>query len=118
VKFLFKPIDNSSLALFRILFGLVMFFELAGAVVIGWVDQVYVEPKFTFTFIGFEWMQPLPGYGMYVVFLALSILALCITFGYRYRLATFLLFFGWGYVYLMHKVSYNNHHFITTCIGS
>lgn len=89
-----------------------MFFELAGAVVIGWVDQVYVEPKFTFTFIGFEWMQPLPGYGMYVVFLALSILALCITFGYRYRLATFLLFFGWGYVYLMHKVSYNNHHYL------
>lgn len=112
VKFIFKPIDNSSLVLFRILFGLVLFVELAGAVAIGWVDEVYIDPNFTFTFIGFEWMQPLPGKGMYLVFLALSILALFIAIGYRYRLSVFLLFIGWGYVYLMHKCSYNNHHYL------
>lgn len=89
-----------------------MFFELAGAVAIGWVDEVYIDPQFTFSFIGFEWMQPLPGLGMYAVFLGLSILALCITFGYRYKLALLLLFVGWAYVYLIHKCSYNNHHYL------
>jgi len=89
-----------------------MFFETAGAVVIGWVDQFYIEPQFTFSFIGFEWLQPLPGKWMYAVFLGLSLLALFVSIGYRYRLSIVMLTIGWAYVYLIHKTSYNNHHYL------
>lgn len=112
MEFLFRPVDNARLILFRILFGLVMFFETAGAVVVGWVDDVYISPEFTFSFIGFEWLQPLPGKWMYAVFFLLSILALCVSFGYRYRLSILLLWVGWSYVYIIHKASYNNHHYL------
>jgi len=97
---------------FRFFFGLIMFFETAGAVAIGWVKDFYIDPKFTFSFIGFEWLQPLPGYWIYAVFLTMSLLALCIAFGYKYRLAITLFTIGWFYVYLIHKTSYNNHHYL------
>mgnify|MGYP001602269733 FL=1 len=45
-------------------FRLSPFFETAGAIAIGWVKEVYVDPQFTFSFIGFEWLQPLPGWGI------------------------------------------------------
>ena len=64
-RFLFKHIDNSALIVFRILFGLLIFLEAVGAILTGWVRKTLVEPEFTFSFIGFEWLQPLPGNGMY-----------------------------------------------------
>jgi vitamin K-dependent gamma-carboxylase len=61
--YLFKPIDNTPIVLWRVVFGLVMFFETWGAIAVGWVKQVYLDPPlFTFNFIGFEFLQPLPGY--------------------------------------------------------
>jgi hypothetical protein len=89
-----------------------MFFETVGAVLIGWVDEVYVDPQFTFSFIGFEWLQLLPGTGMYWVFSVLGLLAICIALGYRYRTACLLFLLGWLYVYIIHKTSYNNHHYL------
>lgn len=115
--YFFRPIDNLPIVLWRIVFGLVMFFETWGAIAVGWVDQVYIEPPyFTFNFIGFEFLQPLPGYGMYAWFGILGVFALAVTFGYRYRLAVISLTIGWLGVYLMHKTSYNNHHYLMSLL--
>lgn len=89
-----------------------MFIETAGAIAIGWVDSVFVKPPFTFSFIGFEWLQPLPKYGMYLWFGLMAILSLFIMLGFRYRLSTILLAILWTGVYLMHKTHYNNHHYL------
>jgi vitamin K-dependent gamma-carboxylase len=111
--YLFKPIDNTPIVLWRVVFGLVMFFETWGAIAVGWVKQVYLDPPlFTFNFIGFEFLQPLPGYGTYVWFSLLGVFAIGVILGYRYRLFIVLLTVGWLGVYLMHKTSYNNHHYL------
>ena len=116
-EYLFKPIDNTPIVLWRIVFGLIMFFETWGAIAVGWVKQVYIDPPlFTFNFIGFEFLQPLPGYGMYVWFGLLGIVSLGVIFGYRYRLSIALLTIGWLGVYLMHKTSYNNHHYLMSLL--
>jgi vitamin K-dependent gamma-carboxylase len=116
-EYLFKPIDNTPIILWRIVFGLIMFFETWGAIAVGWVKQVYIDPPlFTFNFIGFEFLQPLPGYGMYVWFGLLGIFSLGVIFGYRYRLSIALLTIGWLGVYLMHKTSYNNHHYLMSLL--
>lgn len=116
-KYLFKPIDNTPIVLWRIVFGLVMFFETWGAIAVGWVKQVYVDPPlFTFNFIGFEFLQPLPGYGMYIWFGLLGMFAIGVILGYRYRLSIALLTIGWLGVYLMHKTSYNNHHYLMSLL--
>lgn len=111
--FLFKPIDHVQITIWRILFGLVLFFECIGSNVVGWTREVFVAPPlFTFNFIGFDWLQPLPGNGMYWYFVVMGILGLAITFGYRYRFAMPLFTLGWMGLYFMHKTSYNNHHYL------
>jgi len=116
-EYLFKPIDNTPIVLWRIVFGLIMFFETWGAIGVGWVKQVYIDPPlFTFNFIGFEFLQPLPGCGMYVWFGLLGVFSLGVIFGYRFRLSIVLLTVGWLGVYLMHKTSYNNHHYLMSLL--
>lgn len=86
--------------------------ECYGAIATGWVRRTLVEPKFTFTFIGFEWLQPLPGNGMYIYFALMGTLGILITLGYRYRFSAFAFAVLWTGVYLMQKTSYNNHYYL------
>ncbi len=110
-KFLFKHIDNSGLVVFRIIFGLLCFLEAAGAVFTGWVKRTLVEPDFTFTFIGFEWLQPLPGNWMYAYYIVMSLFGLLVMLGYKYRFSMLMYALKWTAVYLMQKTSYNNHYY-------
>ena len=75
-QFLFRKIDNAQLVVFRIFYGLLVAAECYGAIATGWVRRTMVEPKFTFSFIGFEWLQPLPGNGMYIYFAVMGTLGL------------------------------------------
>ncbi|MDT0539061.1 MULTISPECIES: HTTM domain-containing protein [Croceitalea] len=111
-QFLFKKIDNSQLLVFRVFYGILVCAECFGAVATGWVRRTLVEPKFTFNFIGFEWLQPLPGNGMYIYFLVMGVLGVLITIGYKYRFSAFAFAFMWSGVYLMQKTSYNNHYYL------
>ena len=110
-KFLFKQIDNSGLVVFRIIFGLLCFLEAAGAIFTGWVHRTLIEPDFTFTFIGFEWLQPLPGNWMYAYYIIMSVFGLLVMVGYKYRFSMLMYAFMWTAVYLMQKTSYNNHYY-------
>jgi hypothetical protein len=61
LKSIFTSIDNTPLILFRIFFGFLIACESFGAIATGWVKSVLIDPQFTFSFIGMEWLQPLPG---------------------------------------------------------
>ncbi|NAY92629.1 HTTM domain-containing protein [Muricauda sp. JGD-17] len=111
-RFLFRRIDNAQLVVFRICYGFLVSAECYGAIITGWVRKTLVEPKFTFSFIGFEWLQPLPGNGMYFYFAIMGTLGLLIMVGYKYRLSAFAFAFMWTGVYLMQKTSYNNHYYL------
>lgn len=112
-QFLFKPIDHVQITLWRILFGLVLVFECFGSNLVGWTNEVFISPPlFTFNFIGFDWLQPLPGNGMYLYFIAMGLMGVAITLGWRYRLFMPLFTIGWMGLYFMHKTSYNNHHYL------
>lgn len=114
---LHKPIDNSPLILFRIFFGLLMFGESVGAILTGWVHEVLILPKFTFSFIGFEWLQPLPGLGMYFYYGFMAVLSICIMLGAYYKFSTFLFALMWSGVYFMQKTSYNNHYYLLVLLS-
>jgi len=111
-QFLFKKIDNAQLVVFRIFYGLLVSGECYGAIATGWVRRTLVEPQFTFSFIGFEWLQPLPGNGMYIYFAVMGTLGLLIAFGYKYRFSALAFAILWSGVYLMQKTSYNNHYYL------
>ncbi|MFC0603703.1 HTTM domain-containing protein [Winogradskyella pulchriflava] len=111
-KFLFKHIDNSGLIVFRIVFGLLCALESFGAIFTGWIKRTLIEPKFTFSFIGFEWLQPLPGNWMYAYYALMGVFGLLIMVGYKYRFSMLMFAIMWTATYLMQKSSYNNHYYL------
>lgn len=111
-SFLFKHIDNTSLVVFRIFFGLLCFLESFGAIATGWVKRTLIEPQFTFNFIGLEWLQPLPGQWMYAYYVLMGLFGLMVMLGYKYRFSMLMFAMMWTATYLMQKTAYNNHYYL------
>lgn len=109
---LFLQIDNAPLIIFRMFLGFLLACETFGAIATGWVKSNLVDPTFTFSFIGLEWLQPLPGYGMYIYFCVMGILGLLVMIGYKYRWTLGLYTLLWAGAYFMQKTSYNNHYYL------
>lgn len=114
---LFQPIDNAPLIIFRIFFGFLLAAESFGAIITGWVKRVLIDPTFTFSHIGLEWLQPLPGNGMYYYFTVMGICGIFIMLGYKYRWSLLVFTILWWGVYLMQKSTYNNHYYLMALMG-
>jgi vitamin K-dependent gamma-carboxylase len=111
------PVDAASLALFRIGFGLVMAFAMGRFLAKGWVDELFLQPAFHFTYPGFSWIRPLPPVAMHGCMIALLVLALCVAAGWRYRLAMGGFFLGFTYVELIDQTAYLNHYYLVSLIS-
>ncbi|KEZ92148.1 HTTM domain-containing protein [Nonlabens ulvanivorans] len=111
-KWLFRQVDNSALVLFRMFFGFLLACEAFGHIALGAVDKHFLQPKFTFTFIGFEFLEPLPAPLMYGLFVMMGIAGLLVMVGFKYRTAMIFYAITWTYVYLLQKTSYNNHYYL------
>ena len=114
---LHEPVDNSFLVVFRILFGVIMFWDIIRYWLNGWVNKLYINPQFMFKYYGFEWVHPWPGDGMIIHFAVLAILALFITVGFFYRVSIVLFFFGFSYVFLLDQANYLNHLYLVILIN-
>lgn len=112
MKKLFQPIDNAPLIIFRIFFGFLLAAETFGAILTGWVKKNFIDPKFTFSHIGMEWLQPLPGYGMYFYFATMGVLGVLVMIGWKYRWSLGAYTVLWTISYWMQKTSYNNHYYM------
>jgi len=111
-KWLFTQIDNSALVVFRIIFGLLIALEAIGAIFTGWIQRSLIEPQQTFNFIGFNFLQPLPGNGMLYYYALMGLFGLLVMVGYKYRISIIAYTIMWTGVYLMQKSSYNNHYYL------
>jgi len=107
-----KPTDVASLVMFRIVFGLLMFFEIIRYFQIGWVKDVYAKPDFHFQYEWFSWLRPLPEEAMYLLFGILGISSIMIAAGLFYRLSSIIYFLGYTYLFLLEKTTYNNHYYL------
>lgn len=115
-RFLFRQTDNSALIVFRIFFGILITLEAWGAIFTGWIKRTLIEPQFTFNFIGLDFLQPLPGNGMYFYFFLMGCLGVLVTIGYKYRWSMAGFTTMWAAVYFMQKTSYNNHYYLLLLI--
>jgi len=93
-----------------------MLAESWGAILTGWVHKNLIEPQFTFSFMDFGWLQPLPGFGMYVYFFVMGLAALGVALGWRYRTSAIALALLWSGAYFMQKTSYNNHYYLAVLL--
>lgn len=106
------PVDLASLVLFRICFGLILHWEIWRFFTKGRIGRYYIDPEFHFQYLGFGWVEPLPGVGMYLLFALLGGFAACIAVGFFYRLSCVLYGLGFLYVFLLDESHYLNHHYL------
>lgn len=114
---LLQPVDIAALAVFRIMFGLVMLWEVWRYTSKDWIARFYLQPDFLFSYYGFDWLQPWPGDGLLWHFSLLGSLALLIALGLFYRVAIVLFFFGFTYVFLLDQARYLNHFYLVVLIA-
>lgn len=100
------------------IFGFLAAAESFGAIATGWLKKTFIVPEFTFTIIGFEWLQPLEGNGMIVYFAVMGTAALLIMLGLFYRASTFVFLSMWTVVYIMQKTHYNNHYYLLVLLSA
>lgn len=112
-----KPVSAAPLIVFRMAFGVMMFLSLLRFVLNGWVDALYIQPKFFFTFYGFDFVKPLGATGMYVVFGVMMVAALLLAFGWFYRMSVVAFFLLFTYVELIDKSNYLNHYYFISLIS-
>ena len=116
-EFLLKPVHAAPLALFRILFGAMMLASIVRFILKGWVTELYVLPKYYFTYYGFEWVKPLGETGMYLLFALAGLSALGIMLGLFYRLSATLFFLSFTYIELIDKTNYLNHYYFVSIVA-
>lgn len=112
-----QPVSIAPLVTFRIVFGLLMAASLIRFMWKGWVDSVYAQPKFHFTYSGFEWVQPLGQTGMYLLFVLTTLAALCIAIGFWYRLAAIVFCLSFTYIELIDVTTYLNHYYFISLVS-
>ena len=112
-----RHVDIASLAVFRIIFGTVMFAGLLRFLATGWIEAMYEAPIWFFKYPGFEWVTPWPGPGMYVHYAVLALLALGIAVGFHYRTCVVLFTLGFAYTQLIDVTNYLNHHYLVVLLG-
>ncbi len=110
------PEDPAGLAAFRVLLGTILTFSILRFWHKGWIEELYLAPPFHFTYLGFDWVRPWPGAGMYVHFALLGVAALGVLLGAYTRLcaAAFCLLFT--YAELIDKATYLNHYYFVSLV--
>ncbi|VXB98036.1 HTTM domain-containing protein [Flavobacterium sp. 9AF] len=111
-----KKSDTVTLAFFRLAFGLMMLFSIIRFVSYNWVEKLYIQPKFHFTYYGFEWVKPLGNF-TYILFFICGLAALFVAIGYRYKLAIVVFFLSFTYIELMDKTTYLNHYYFISIVS-
>lgn len=113
----FKSSKSASpLAIFRIGFGLMMLYSIMRFYFMGWIEKVYINPKFHFKYYGFEWIPDLGEY-TYILFFICAITSIMITLGLKYKLSIILFFCSFTYIELLEKTVYLNHYYFISILS-
>jgi vitamin K-dependent gamma-carboxylase len=109
---LLTPVDASALATFRVLFGVIMVWEVHRYHAYSRIYHYYIEPEFFFPYELFPFVSPVSPSLLYLVFFLMGLSALGIALGLFYRVSAVLFFTTYTYVFLLDKTQYNNHYYL------
>jgi hypothetical protein len=114
-KYFNTSTSAAPLAVFRIAFGLMMFLSIVRFWSKGWINELYITPRFLFPYYGFEFVSSL-GIYTYGLFIVCSISAIMVMLGWHYRLFSLLLFLSFTYIELLDKSTYLNHYYFISLV--
>ena len=104
------------LAVFRIGFGLMMLLSIIRFWSYGWIEKLYLVPKFNFSYFGLDWVKPMGNY-TYLIFIVCGLSALFVALGLKYRIAIITFFLSFTYIELMDKTTYLNHYYFISILS-
>ncbi len=117
MKILNLEINGSSLAIFRIGFGLSMIWEMLYLLRIDFVDIFLLNPEVQFYYEFAPFLKPLPKFFMVALIIGLLVASILITLGKHYLKATLFFFIGFTYIFLLDKAYYNNHLYLVCLLS-
>ena len=103
------------LVVFRIGLGFMLFLGTIRFWLNGWIEGLYISPKYFFPYYGFDFVVPLGNY-TYALFFIFGLSALFVALGFLYRLSSITLFLSFTYIELIDKTTYLNHYYFITLI--
>jgi vitamin K-dependent gamma-carboxylase len=106
--------DGLGLGVFRALLGALLLFSVVRFWSYGWIDELYIQPSFHFTYYGFEWVRPWPAPLMYAHFALMAAAALGLCLGLASRASALVFFLTFTYAELLEKASYLNHYYFVS----
>ncbi|NUP06491.1 MAG: HTTM domain-containing protein [Polyangiaceae bacterium] len=109
--------DAAGIVALRVLFGLIGFVSALRFLHYGWVDDLFVKPKFHFKYWFAPFIEPLGASGTHAVFWTIAASSACVALGlfYRAAIATFLVSFT--YVQLIDVTNYLNHYYLLNLLA-
>jgi vitamin K-dependent gamma-carboxylase len=111
-----RPVSAASLAFFRIAFGLAMIVNTWLYIPI-LVGEYYVEPGVHFPYPPLTFVAPLPGIGMHVLYVVMSLTGLLIALGLWYRVSVAAFFLLHTYVFLIDSTYFQNHEYLISLLA-
>lgn len=114
--FLLKRTEAAPLAAFRVLFGLLMAISLLRFWYHGWIETLYILPKFHFHYWGFDFVT-VPGNYTYLLFFICFLASLGVALGFKYRWSIIIFFLSFTYIELMDKTTYLNHYYFVSVVS-
>jgi hypothetical protein len=117
-RWLEEPVDAASLVALRVGFGLLMAGGAARFVLSGWVDTLFVQPRFHFHYPGFHWLEPWSSAGLvYAHYAVIFASALGMAFGAFYRVSGALFVLSFASAQLWDLTNYLNHYYLAVLLG-
>jgi len=114
---LLRPVDASTIAAFRILFGSVMVWGMSQYFYSGRIGFLFIDREFHFTYPFLSFIKPWPGDGMYYHFALTGFAAFLVAIGLFYRFAIIVFFLGYTYIFLIDQGRYNNHYYLISLMS-
>ena len=110
-----KYTSAAPLAVFRVIFGAMILASIVRFWSKGWIGDLYIKPRYFFTYYGFEFIKPL-GENTYLLFAICGLCAFFVALGFLYRLSAIGLFLSFTYIELIDKTTYLNHYYFVSLV--
>ena len=107
----------SPLGFFRVVFGLLMLISLLRFASHDWVQQLYIDPSFLFSYYGFDFLPRPSSAAVWIVFFICLFATVGIMLGAFYRWSATVFFITFVYLELLDKANYLNHYYFISLLA-
>ncbi len=104
--------DGKLLGIFRMLYGILMYYEMQYFLVVGMPKNGLTGPKLLFPYDGLDFFGILSEQGFVTFFTMMGLASLLIALGLFYKIASTFFFLGYLYFFTLDSSYYNNHFYL------